>query len=73
MKLQIKNAKNPKFTENNSVDLQIEHPDYGWIPFSARPDDIEEHGRDIYARAISGEFGPIAPYVPPPPPPEQPE
>lgn len=33
------------------------------VPFSARPDDPEPHGRDLYARLIAGEFGPIAPFV----------
>lgn len=37
-------------------------------PFGASPDDVEAHGRQIYARAHAGDFGPVAPYVPPPPP-----
>lgn len=42
------------------------------VPFTASPDDVEEHGREIFARAQSGEFGAIAEYVPPPPPPDPP-
>ena len=38
------------------------------LPFTASPTDPEAYGRDIYARIIAGEFGPIAPYVPPPAP-----
>jgi hypothetical protein len=34
-------------------------------PFSSSVNDPEEHGREIYARIIAGEFGPIAPYVAP--------
>jgi len=68
MRVEIKNARNPQFTSAGFVDLEIEHPDYGWLPFSAHPNDPEEHGRDLYARAIAGEFGPIAAYVPPPQP-----
>jgi hypothetical protein len=34
-------------------------------PFSANKNDPEEHGREIFARLISGEFGTIAPYVAP--------
>ena len=37
-------------------------------PFLAVPDDVEAHGREIYARAHAGHFGPVAPYLPPPPP-----
>jgi len=47
------------------VGMEIEHPIYGWIPFAASPDDVEAHGRDLYARAIAGEFGVVAPYVKP--------
>lgn len=61
------NAKNPKYNDFGSIDLEIEHPVYGWIPFTASPDDVEEHGRKIYAEAIEGKFGVVAPYVPPPP------
>ena len=35
------------------------------IPFTASPLDPEAHGREIHARAVAGEFGPIAPYVAP--------
>jgi hypothetical protein len=38
------------------------------IPFTASPKDPEAHGREIYERAINGEFGPIAEYVEPIPP-----
>lgn len=35
------------------------------VPFTANPTDIMEHGRLIHARALSGEFGAVAPYIPP--------
>ena len=35
------------------------------LPFTASPDDVEEHGREIYARAIQGDFGAIVDYVSP--------
>lgn len=34
-------------------------------PFSAMADDVEAHGRELYARIAAGEFGPIGEYVPP--------
>lgn len=61
------NAKNPKYTIDHNIDLEINHPEFGWIPFTASPNDVEEIGRNLYSQAISGEFGPIAAYVPPPP------
>ena len=40
--------------------MEIEHPTYGWITFAASPNDSEAHGRELYQRAIEGEFGAIA-------------
>ncbi len=65
--MQIKNPVYANADETN-IDLEIEHPDYGWIPFTATEDDVEEHGRDLYAQAKAGDFGPVAPYVEPPEP-----
>jgi hypothetical protein len=38
-------------------------------PFFATPTDVEAHGRELYAKAVAGDFGPVAAYLPPPPPP----
>jgi hypothetical protein len=35
------------------------------VPFIAMSDDPHEHGRQIFAELIAGEYGPIADYVPP--------
>lgn len=51
--------------EHTKIDIEINHPDFGWIPFTASPTDVEEHGRDLYAAAL--EAGNIGPYVAPPP------
>lgn len=60
--------RNPIFTASGAIDCEINHPTYGWIPFTASLDDVEEHGRAIFAAAQ-----PIAaPYVPPEPPPPPP-
>lgn len=48
------------------VNCEINHPEYGWIPFSACEHDPEEHGRMIFEKCIAGEYGPIAEYVTPP-------
>jgi hypothetical protein len=50
-----------------SIDCEILHPTYGWIPFTASPDDVEQHGREIYDAAR--QMNPL-PYEAPPPPPE---
>ena len=45
--------------------MLVEHPQFGTIPFGADPNDPEPHGRELFARAVAGEFGPIAEYVAP--------
>lgn len=37
----------------------------GELPFTASPNDVEEHGREIFSRCIIGEFGEIQPYITP--------
>lgn len=60
--MQLRNA---QFNAHGTIDCEIEHPVYGWIPFTASPDDVEEFGREIHAQAMDAN---PAPYVPPPPP-----
>lgn len=59
--------RNPRTNALGSIDGEIEHPQLGWVPFSAAAEDPEPHGRDLFAAAIAGRFGPVADYVPPPP------
>lgn len=56
--------RNIKFNQFDTIDCEINHPVYGWIPFTADPNDVEEHGREIYKTALAA--GP-APYIPPDP------
>ena len=58
--MQVRNA---VFNSNGTIDCEIEHPVYGWIPFTASNDDPEEFGRTLYAESISGKYGSIAPYI----------
>lgn len=57
--------RNPVYNSIGTIDVEINHPVYGWIPFTASPDDVEQFGRDIYNEVISA--GNIAPYVAPAP------
>jgi len=52
--------RNPKRNMNGSIDVELFHPIYGWVPFTASDKDIELHGRVIYKSIIEGRFGPIA-------------
>lgn len=55
--------RNPRFNRLGTVDCEVLHQKFGWLPFTASPDDVEPHGREIYAQALA--MGP-APYVAPP-------
>jgi hypothetical protein len=48
---------------NQSIDCEIEHPVFGWIPFTASPKDIEAHGRAIFAHIVATMD--VAEYAPP--------
>ena len=61
-------TRNLKHNADSTIDMEIEHPVYGWVPFTASHNDCEEHGKALYAAAIAGELGPVAPYIPPPEP-----
>lgn len=54
--------RNPQFTGDGRIDLEVNFPNWGWLPFTADGEDPEAHGREIYAAALA--MGPAA-YVPP--------
>ena len=60
------NCRNPRYNRLGTIDCEIEHPVYGWIPFTASPDDVEAHGRELHAQLLQS--GEIALYTPPEPP-----
>lgn len=55
-------------SECTAIELVVKFP---WIanevPFTADHKDIEPHGREIFALAVAGTFGPVAEYVAPTP------
>jgi hypothetical protein len=57
------NWRNPVFTATGNVDVELEHPTLGWIPFTASPNDSMQYGRDIFAAAQPS----AKPYTPPVP------
>jgi hypothetical protein len=61
MVAQIRDA---AFNQFGTIDCEMLHPDLGWMPFTASPDDPEERGRLIFASLKDQ----AAPYLPPPPP-----
>lgn len=45
-----------------AIDIEIQQPNGEWWPFTASKNDPEQHGRELFVRAESGEFGEIAPF-----------
>jgi hypothetical protein len=43
--------RNAAFISNGCIDMEINDPVYGWIPFTATSNDVEAHGRDLFAAA----------------------
>jgi hypothetical protein len=69
--MNIIKARNPKWSnkEKTTIDLIVKFSDIDEeVPFTANPNDPEPIGKEIFNRAIFGEFGSIAQYVPPAPP-----
>jgi hypothetical protein len=60
----VMNFRNPQFNKYGTIDCEIKHPDYGWMPFTCDPDD---KGALFDTAALFEEMKPhAAPYVPPP-------
>ena len=55
-------------TQPDSLDMEVAfaHLPDQFIPFTARKDDSAAHGRELYVRAMFGEFGDIQTRVPRP-------
>jgi hypothetical protein len=61
----VHEAKNPKYSAEDKSTIDLEVKFVGWeqfLPFSARSDDTEQHGRLIYREAKQGKYGPVVPY-----------
>jgi len=70
MEITYTNARNPKWADAAQTMINIEvnfnHiSDEEYSPFTANPLDVEPHGIEIYNRAVAGDFGPVADYIPP--------
>lgn len=57
------NYRNAQYNVYGTINCEIDHPKLGWIPFTASPDDMEKHGRDIYTQIL--QTGDVAEYVAP--------
>jgi len=65
----VNNARNPVWADYQktviNLEVDFDELDEEYVSFTANPNDVEPHGVEIYNRALAGEFGPIADWVPP--------
>ncbi|MDR1311572.1 MAG: hypothetical protein LBK01_06855 [Burkholderiaceae bacterium] len=69
--MQVENVTNPEWVnaEKTLLNVLVKFSEIDEVvPFTASPDDSEEHGREIFQKATTGEYGEIAEYIPPSPP-----
>lgn len=69
--LSIQYAKDPVYSSDDGqyIGLKVKFYEFAEeMPFAATPFDPMPYGVELYNRALAGEFGPIAPYVPSTPP-----
>lgn len=60
------NYRNAKFvTDDGLIDCEIEHPTYGWIPYTINPTDKDETIDNNQLLAAMSVNGDVEPYVPP--------
>jgi len=58
-------VRNLQYNALGTIDCELEHPAYGWIPYTASPDDSDESCRALHAAILDGDHGEIAVYVAP--------
>ncbi len=72
MQATLTSLTNPRWAnaEQTMIDCNIATSQFGneILPFTAAQNDVEAHGRAIFADLVAGTYGPIVKYVPPPEP-----
>jgi|TARA_Y100000015_G_scaffold21675_1_gene21012 hypothetical protein len=63
------NVKNPVYTENGDIDLEFNHPDFGWMPYTISESDPDSTIDNDALKHVANELG-IKEYVAPEIPPE---
>ncbi|WP_427351168.1 hypothetical protein [Erwinia amylovora] len=56
---------NPRYEADNRISCFVAFTDGVTAPFTCGPNDNMDYAKDIYARAVAGDFGTVTPYVPP--------
>lgn len=56
------NIRNAKYNRDGNIDLEYNHPQYGWIPYTAIEQGDTELSSELFAAAVAGN---VSPYTPP--------
>lgn len=64
-------VRNPRYNEFGTIDLEINHPTFGWISYTSAPVDSNETCFELFKLASAGQFGEVLPYAPPQKTPEE--
>ena len=59
------NYRNAKYISPTVIDCEIDHPDYGWIPYTLDPNDTDMTVNNDDLLAAMGALGDVAEYVAP--------
>ncbi|EJQ3200171.1 DUF4376 domain-containing protein [Salmonella enterica] len=62
--MNIISARNGVYTENGLINCLVHFEGFDdFIPFTASPDDTEEHGRTLFADLKAGKYGTVTPFT----------
>ena len=65
--LTVEYANTPVYANeaNTAINLMVKFVEMkDVLPFTASPGDVMEYGQRLYANAVNGDYGTVAPYVP---------
>lgn len=65
MKTVITEYRNAVYLQSGMINVEINHPDMGWVPFTCSPEDTHSAIDTVQLNALMLSNGDIAAYVPP--------
>ena len=65
MKTVITEYRNAAYLRNGMINVEINHPEMGWVPFTCSPDDTDSLVDTVQLNALILANGDVAAYVPP--------
>lgn len=54
-------VKNPRHSGEGMIDVDLFHPRWGWIPYTAIDNSGEDEMQAIWDGLMRGDYGPVAP------------